>query len=270
MSSDSSHNLAYFQQLQTQFSAHIRNPEKVAYAPSQEKPVEARRLQAYQELFFNNLEGFFTQIFPVCVEILGRTRWLQIIREYMVKHNSHTPLFHELGEEFLLFLESEFSPLESDPPFLLELAHYEWVELALSTSTEVGFDSIYKADDTGEASVLEADLDQSYKLSPVAWPLAYQWPVHQLSKTFQPSEKSEAVTTLLVYRHENEALEEVVDFMTLTPLLYQWLMILEECPTARVAFEKVAESYPLTPEQLVDSAQAVLNDLVALNILGRR
>lgn len=268
MSSDPLLDLPYFQQLQQQFAAHIRNPETVAYAPSKEKPIEARRLQAYQELFFNNLEGFFTQIFPVCVEIIsynqGRERWLQIIREYMVKHDSHTPLFHELGEEFLLFLESEFQPLESDPPFLLELAHYEWVELALTVSTEVGFDAVNEVD---EASGLVADLDHKYTLSPVAWPLAYEWPVHQLSTTFQPTEKPETVTTLLVYRHEDEEGTEVIDFMTLTPLLYQWLVALEQSDSARMAFENVAELHQLTADSLQHAIQEVLNDLVNLNIL---
>jgi len=126
--------LPYFQQLQVQFLAHIRNPEEVPYQPDNERPIEPRRLKAYDELFFNNLQDFFSQLFPVCKQILGDSRWNEVVREYLVKHNAKTPLFHQLGEEFLLFLESEFSQLESDPKFLLELAHYEWVELALSVS----------------------------------------------------------------------------------------------------------------------------------------
>ncbi|VAW49801.1 FIG005107: hypothetical protein, partial [hydrothermal vent metagenome] len=132
--------LPYFQRLQQQFAAHIRDPQNTAYAPEGELPIESRRLIAYQELFFNNIKSFFSQIFPVCAEILGEERWLDILREYLVKHDAHTPLFHELGQEFLLFLDSEFVPKENDPAFLLELAHYEWVELALSVSTEVHFE----------------------------------------------------------------------------------------------------------------------------------
>ena len=259
MSSNATNNTPYFQQLQKQFAAHIRNPENTSYAPANEAPIESRRLEAYQELFFNNLEGFFSQIFPVCAEILGSERWLQIIREYMVKHNSRTPLFHELGEEFLAFLESEFSPIESDPAFLLELAHYEWVELALSVSTDEGFDSLEV--DNQQNHVI--DLNLKYQLSPVAWPLAYEWPVHQLSKAFQPTEKPDNVTTLLVYRHLNKSHEEVIDFMTLTPLLYQWLTVIEASDSAREAFEKVTGPYQLTPDLLED----VLQDLLDLKIL---
>ncbi len=266
MPSNSDEQRPYFQRLQLQFAEHIRNPEKVAYAPDGEVPIEPRRLEVYEQLFFNNIEGFFSQVFPVCAAILGSERWHQIIREYMVKHRSRTPLFHALGEEMIAFFETEFEAIESDPDFLLELAHYEWVELALSISTNVGFNLDMDVSDSTDGLV-ESDLDLSYKLSPVAWPLAYEWPVHQLSKAFQPSKKPEQVTTLLVYRCEKNNGDEVIDFMTLTPLLYQWLMILETSSSAREAFETVAQPYDFPPDQLTGFALQTLQDLVDLRVL---
>ena len=76
MSSKAIKKRPYFQELQQQLADYIRNPEQVTYAPVDEKPIEARRLTTYQQLFFNNIEGFFTQIFPVCADILGQERWL--------------------------------------------------------------------------------------------------------------------------------------------------------------------------------------------------
>ena len=268
----------HFQDLQQQLADYIRNPEQVSYAPVGEKPIEVRRLNTYQELFFNNIEGFFSQIFPVCAEIIGQERWLEIIREYMLKHRSRTPLFHELGEEFLAFFEAEFTPIASDPKFLLELAHYEWVELALSVSTEIGFDSVdikqvdlnkpdLNALDSNNVGLNSVDLEAAYEISPVAWPLAYEWPVHQLSKAFQPTEKPPQATTLLVYRHEHANGDEVIDFMTLTPLLYQWLMILEKSASAQSAFDVVTQPYDLTAEQRQSFALQALRELVDLNIL---
>jgi hypothetical protein len=265
----------HFQNLQLQFAAHLRNPTKVAYQPEGEAPIEARRLAVYEQLFFNNIESFFSQIFPVCAAILGELRWQQIVREYMVKHQARTPLFHALGAEFLDFFETEFEPIESDPDFLLELAHYEWVELALSVSTELGFaddelDSLKQMADSksvSEAIALpQANLDAAYQLSPVAWPLAYEWPVHQLSKEFQPSEKPSQATTLLVYRRETKD-DDFIEFMTLMPLLYQWLMILDVSDSARIGFETVAEPYHLPPDKLAGFAQQTLQELVDLKIL---
>ena len=267
MSADSTPQTPYFQQLQEQFAAHIRDPENSPYAPEGEEPIEPRRLEAYQSLFFNNLASFFTQIFPVTVAILGEPRWQEIIREYMVKHDAKTPLFHELGEEFLLFLEGEFEPKESDPPFLLELAHYEWVELVLSISTESGFE--------GGEKISKEDLqwNRAYQLSPVAWPLAYDWPVHRVSSNYQPKQAPEEASTLLVYRtlDEGDAVDtqpiEKIDFIELAPLLYQFLTTLESVPSARVAFEEVAKSYDLPEDQLQEFAEQTLQELVSLNIL---
>jgi len=267
MSAEQKFSPPYFQQLQEQFAAHIRDPENSPYAPEGECPIEPRRLEAYQSLFFNNLASFFTQIFPVTVAILGEQRWQEIIREYMVKHDAKTPLFHELGEEFLLFLEGEFEPQKSDPPFLLELAHYEWVELALSVSTEVGFE------EGGSVSNEDLQWNRGYQLSPVAWPLAYDWPVHRLSLNDQPKQAPETATTLLIYRtlEQSDAVDsqhiERVDFIELSPLLYQFLIALESAPSARVAFEEVAKPYDIPEESLQAFAEQTLQELVSLNIL---
>ncbi|WEJ62287.1 HvfC family RiPP maturation protein [Thiomicrorhabdus lithotrophica] len=250
--------LPYFQQLQVQLAAHIRNPDEVAYQPDNEQPIEPRRLKAYQDLFFNNLQDFFSQLFPVCKQILGDSRWNEVVREYMVKHNAKTPLFHQLGEEFLIFLESEFSLLEADPKFLLELAHYEWVELALSVSEEVGL----IVDD-----VKPIDLDLNYELSPLAWLLAYEWPVHQLAKDFQPSEKPVETITLLVYRTEDKQGNERVDFMNLTPLLYQWLLQLPEFKSAKAALLAVTHNIEIDENTLFNFAKQTLQQLQALAIV---
>jgi len=267
MSADSTARLPYFQQLQQQFATHIRDPDNTAYAPKGEASIEPRRLAAYQELFFNNIESFFTQIFPICSEILGKERWLEILREYMVKHDAHTPLFHELGQEFLLFLDAEFEPQVEDPTFLLELAHYEWVELALSVSPEIDFEGGEKIPTT------ELSWKHAYQLSPVAWPLAYEWPVHRLSAHYQPKQKPEEATTILVYRYldQGDAVDSVpqekIEFIELASLLHQFLMALESAPSAQVAFEAVAEPYDIPKDQLQTFAEQTLQELVSLNIL---
>ncbi|WP_051640772.1 DUF2063 domain-containing protein [Thiomicrorhabdus sp. Milos-T2] len=252
--------LPYFQQLQLQFTAHIRNPQQFNYQPETEKPIEARRLKIYEELFFNNLQDFFSQLFPVCNEILGESRWLLLVREYMAKHKAQTPLFHELGEEFLDFLQTEYTPLENDPEFLLELAHYEWVELALGVSEEQGFDSDNQS---------EIDLQLEYEISPVAWLLAYEWPVHQLSEENQPKTKPNQATTLLVYSENSE--QERIDFMVLTPLLYQWLLSFKSGVSAYDSLLAISEpllaSKQIKLEELTEFAVQTLQKLQGLGVV---
>ena len=262
--------LPYFQQLQMQFAQHIRNPE-TPYAPAGEAPIEARRLKSYQELFFNNIDGFFSNLFPVCKQILGESRWNALMREYMVKHQARTPLFHELGEEFIIFLNEEYEPLETDPAFLLELAHYEWMELAVAVSPDEGFGLADESNTLPNVETIDSKaLERIYELSPVAWPLAYQWPVHQLSVDNQPQEpggESGSITTLMVYRLPDDS----VGFMELTPLLFQWLLAIEEGAetglTANQALQDLTADLGYDPQAIEDFAVQSLQQLLDLSLI---
>jgi len=112
------------------FAAHIRDPEH-APAPAD---IEDRRMAIYRELFYNNVEGFLANTFPVLRTLYKDDDWHELVRDYYAHHLSQTPLFLEIPREFLNWLENEHTSRPVDPDFLYELAHYEWVELALSIS----------------------------------------------------------------------------------------------------------------------------------------
>ena len=111
------------------------------------------------------------------------------------------------------------------------------------------------------------DLDLYYELSPVAWLLAYEWPVHQLAKDFQPNAKPTEATTLLVYRVEDKQGNERVDFMSLTPLLYQWLLLLPEFKSAKLALLAVTENIEIDESSLFNFATQTLQELQNLTIV---
>ncbi|MDH5371130.1 MAG: putative DNA-binding domain-containing protein, partial [Gammaproteobacteria bacterium] len=121
--------LPSFKKTQYEFAAHIRDPK------SNPKPadVESRRMKIYTELFYNNVEDFISNTYPVLKSITSENDWNEMMRDYFSNHLSHTPLFPEMPREFLKYLENERNN-ENDPDFMLELAHYEWIELALMTS----------------------------------------------------------------------------------------------------------------------------------------
>lgn len=162
--------------LQRRFAAHLRDPAR-APAPG---GIEDRRLQVYRELFFDNISGALAGTFPVLRGILGAERWSRLVRDFYRDHHCRTPLFLEIPREFVDYLGEERGALPGDPPFLYELAHYEWVELALAVD-EHDLATI-AADPSGDL------LDGVPVLSPLAWPLAYRFPVHQLGPGHQPSE----------------------------------------------------------------------------------
>ena len=175
---------------------YLRDPDK---QPAPEG-VEPRRLAIYQGLIYNNIEGFISGGFPVLRSLYEDDDWHELVRGFIDQHRCHTPYFLEISQEFLNYLADGYALRECDPPFMLELAHYAWVELALDVS-----------EDVCPAPQPVADILESVPhLSPLAWLLSYQFPVHQVGPSHRPQEAAEP-THLVVYRDR----EEQVCFMEL-------------------------------------------------------
>jgi hypothetical protein len=182
-----------FQRRQYAFAAHIRDPD--AHPAPQ---VEDRRMAIYRDLFFNNLHNLLSSTFPVLRKLHKPEKWRRMVRQFMSQHRAHTPYFLEIPREFLEFLQNAYVREDDDFPFLLELAHYEWTELALSVATE-GND-LSTVDPGGDL------LDGVPVLSVLAWPLSYEFPVHRISPDFTPAAPGDAPTCLVVYRHADDEL----------------------------------------------------------------
>jgi hypothetical protein len=174
---------------QLAMARYLRNPG-CAPAP---KGVEQRRLDIYQRLVYNNIEGFISGGFPVLRSLYGDDDWHQLVRAFIDRHDCHTPYFLEISQEFIQFLMNEHQPRASDPPFLTELAHYEWVELALDVAEALPPSRQPPGD------VLAA----VPQLSALAWLLCYQYPVHRIGPAFRPA-CPEQPTYLVVYRDRQE------------------------------------------------------------------
>ena len=195
-------------------ATHIRDPDH-APAPA---GIEPRRLQVYRELFFNNVQSMLAGNFPVIRRIFDDAVWTALLRDFYREHPARTPLFPELPREFLHYLDTRAEQGRDDPAWLRELAHYEWVELALqlheTTPADVPHDP-------------NGDLFGGHPLiSPLAWPLAYQWPVHQLGPGYLPDAPPAAPTLLLLLRRDGGQ----VEFQALSPLTYRLLERLEAFP----------------------------------------
>ena len=148
------------EKIQAQFANHLRHPDK-NLAP---EGIEDRRMQIYRDLVFKNIAGFITSGFPVLSKLYSEAGWQNMLRSFVDRHTSHSPYFLSLGGEFLSYLENEHESLPEDPPFLSELARYEWAELALFVSED-------EIPDNRESSL--GLLDQVPVLSSVAWPMMF-------------------------------------------------------------------------------------------------
>lgn len=214
---------ARLREQQFALTRHLRDPDGHA-APA---GFEDRRLAIYRELLFNNIDGLLAGNFPVIRTLLGEARWKVLVRAFYRDHRCRTPLFPEIAREFLRFVEGRAARADGDPPFLAELAHYEWVELALQIS-EAGVDDIdHELLDGSVSTPDQALLDGVPMLSPLAWPFAYRWPVHRLSPDYMPALPPDAPTLLLLRRESDGN----VRFSELSPLAFRLLQRLEDQPS---------------------------------------
>ena len=243
-----------FKAKQHEFTQYIRNPASNP-VPSDVKP---ERMDMYRELIFNNIDGFLASNFPVIRTILTDQQWLALVQDFFSKHTCTTPYFSEIAEEFLNFLETERTNPD-DFPFLLELAHYEWVEMALS---------IAKAEITTNPQSPDDYLgNRPIKLSTLAWPLIYQYPVQLIAPDYLPQQPSTPPTCLIAYRD----LDDEVKFMEINTITYRMLEIIQEREEiiAQECLQQLAqETQHPNPDLIIAGGLQTLKELAQKTIIS--
>lgn len=203
-----------FQRQQLAFTAHIRDPDK---APVPEG-IPPPRMAVYRELIFNGLDDQLSSNFPVLRSITSDQQWNALVRGFLARHSSQTRLFSRIGLEFIEYLQREYLAGEGNRPFLPELAHYEYAELAVSIDDT----PIPEHDPAG-------DLLAGHPLvSPSARVLDYRYPVHRIGPEFLPEAPGEHPTHLVVYRDR----QGKVHFLEINPVTRRLLELLKENPAS--------------------------------------
>ena len=247
--------MASFQQTQYQFTRHLRDPRHYP-APTE---IEDRRMGIYRDLIYNNIEGFISGAFPILRSITADDAWHGMVREFLASHQCQTPYFLEISQEFLNYLMQERGSRVGDLPFMLELAHYEWVELALDVATEV----VPPSNDSG-LSVLDGCPD----ISPLVWCLSYRFPVHQIGPAYQPVELPPEASFLVVYRNRADE----VKFLEANAVTVRLLQLLQQEAglTGRAALQRVAEElqHP-NPVALEQDGKQLLDNLLSQEIIAQ-
>lgn len=247
------------QALQAAFAAHLRDPG----AHPLPAGVDDRRMAIYRELFFGNLLGLLGNAFPVLRRLHDDAAWTALVSDFFRSHRARTPLFHRLPEEFVDWLTDVRPAVPGDLPFLAALAHYEWVELALSTAEDPPPDAVQVHP---HANLLDAPP----RLSPLSWTLAYDWPVHRIGPDFIPTAPTGQQTCLVVYRDA----QDEVRFLEINAVTARLLTLADQQPDATGAdlLAQIAEelAHPDVDEVLAAGAE-ILDQLRARGIvLGSR
>lgn len=254
----------------------IRDPAANAPPPG----IEPHRLRVYRELIRNTIEGLLASQFPVIRRLRGDAFWNALVDGFIREHRARTPLFPEVGQEFVTWLSVRIQDQQDDcseagrsedrprahalgavdvgdrpggiglPAFLPELAHYEWAELGIALSDAL--EDVESIDPDGDL------MNGVPVLSPQAWPLAYAWPVDRIRPDHQPEQPPADPTLLLLQRTAGHA----VKFARLDPLGYALLEQIRSAPaTGTDIVRRLADAWGLLAEPLLAPAQAMLTSM---------
>jgi hypothetical protein len=238
---------------QMAFTRHIRDPQNA----SPPEGISERGMAVYNEIVFNNIESSVAACFPVLKKVLGEDVWLRLVREFFIHQPCTTPIFREIPEAFLAYINR----VSGLPPYVQNLAHYEWVELYLAY-----------ADENIDWAQIDTDadlLDSPVAFVPAMALLSYDYPVHQISPENIPVSALEASLNLLVFRDA----QDNVKFVELNPMTAALIEDLQDGQlSARQALIGIASVMDFDDvDAIVDFGLDVLNDLKSQGaILGVR
>ncbi|MDW8479385.1 MAG: putative DNA-binding domain-containing protein [Xanthomonadales bacterium] len=230
--------------------AHLREPGAAPLPAA----LPGRRVGLYRELVLRNLVGLLGASFPVLERVLGGERFRGLVADFLARHRCRTPYFPELPGEFLQFLATRQEP--RDPPWLLELARHEWVELALANDPL----------ELGEVPAVPGDPFEGVPVpNPLALPLAYRFPVHRLRPEHADAPPSPSPTWLVALRGRDDR----VRFLEVSARSFALLCRLRESPpaTGREHLLALAEAWSLPARELLAEGRAALARLMELEVL---
>jgi uncharacterized protein len=186
--------------LQRQFAGHLRDPDSVP-AP---EGVEERRMAIYRRLFFGNLRNLMAKNFPVLRRLIDNEGWDRLIRQFMAGHRARTPMFTEIGREFVRFIEQK-QP-DGLPPFTAELVHWEYLETTVR---------LHEADLETIDVDAQADLVEDLPVTNPTMQLGlYHWPVHQIGPKLRPETPLDTPIVLAACRQRDHR----IGFMRFNPV----------------------------------------------------
>lgn len=240
-----------WQTIQKQFIQFVRDPT----CSDVTLDVMPARANMYRSLCFKNIKRLLETQFPVLREVLPTDTWEMLVDDFFKSHVCQSPWFSDMGKQFLDFYQDKQLAELAAYPWFYELAHYEWVELALDI-TDIALEELTLNDNV---DLLEVTL----MTSPLAWLLNYQYPVHKICLDYLPDKPEE--TYLIVSRNHKDEVE-FLEINAVTAFLFNTLY--EVPQSGKAALRVIATEMSQYPESVVyEHGLDTLNQLYQAGIL---
>ncbi|MDO9141649.1 MAG: putative DNA-binding domain-containing protein [Methylobacter sp.] len=238
-----------FQAVQRQFLAHLRNPGQQPLPTG----FDPQGVALYTDLLYNKFNDSLTTCFPVTQAILGEKAWQQLLKSFIARHRCLSPYYRQIPDEFIQYLQTEWVN-HTGLPYLLELAHFEWVELILA---------ITDAEPVVQYETAVNDWSACHPVfAPVLQLLHYAYPVQHINENYHATMPPEQATPILGFRDK----EDAVQFIELNPATARLIEILHDTDdsyTVGEAIEQIAaELQHPEPSALFAFGVATLADLM--------
>jgi len=94
-------------------------------------------LDQYRRLIRNNIHNAMEQAFPISFTVLSEEQWNTLINDFHAKHPASTPQVWKLPHEFYQFVKENNYAEHFSLPFLDDLLHFEWIEIAVHTMEDI-------------------------------------------------------------------------------------------------------------------------------------
>lgn len=245
-----------FRHTQAEFTRWLRQPDSAPLPAG----VLPERMRTYRELLFNNVISFVDITFPVAKALLPASLWQQLTERFFADHHCQSPFFYDISLHFREFVAALDWPELAEHPWLTELLHYEWMELAVDIA-DVPNPSVAPGCVLADASVWQ-QTGAAIRLAMPAWPLAYQWPVaHWNTETTDLSPAPQAV---VLWRNADDQVRSLI-IEPLAAWLIERIQLGEhaQCPPTltQLADELVVSAPGITHEQALAACQRVLLNL---------
>ncbi|MGR8930469.1 MAG: HvfC family RiPP maturation protein [Gammaproteobacteria bacterium] len=218
-----------FQQQQRAFVQYLRQPVTTPLPDG----FVPERLSIYVKLLYNKFDECLSACFPIIRSLTTAGDWRALLLDFIAEYRCTTPYYRRIPAEFVHYLQHErLNP--NDKPFIAELAHYEWLELELST--------IEAEPITHKALTPAQLLDGCPVFVPVRMLLHYYWPVQTIGADNQPAAPADQPYYILAFRDINDD----VRFIALNPITAQLVSLLQSGLSGRQALDRLGASLDRT------------------------
>lgn len=246
-----------FIKVQREFVRHLRDPDSVSPPAS----LAPERVAVYSNAVRSNLEGFIGDNFPRIKNVMSVAAWEAMVADYLRNHSSKSPLFVDLPTEFFDYLCEE-RDVADDPPYLLELAHFDLLENLVSTQ---------------EVRIDETGIDRSGDImtgvpvmNPTTQMVGYTFPVHRIEDAEFPHDIPEVATFIVAFR-DRENRYAYIDLNPATARSVELLLAQEDLTGEAVMRQVADELGHRDVEAVVAGGEEIIMRFVARDlILGTR